>query len=54
VLQDVELNTSQSHIGLRKVIYYLRYDKVGLNIVLLLKFGYGFVGNLLYFQRMAY
>jgi len=45
VLLDQALNTSQSHIGLRKVMYYLMYVKIGLNILLLLRFGYGCVGN---------
>ena len=45
VLLDQTLNTSQSHIGLRKVLYYFRYDKIGLNILLLLRCGYGYVGN---------
>lgn len=45
LLLDQTLNTSQSHIGLRKVMYYLRYDKIGLNTLLLLRCGYGYVGN---------
>jgi hypothetical protein len=44
LLLDQALNTNQSHIGLNKVMYYLRYEKIGLNL-LLLRFGYGCVGS---------
>jgi len=34
---DRELNGSKSHIGPRKIMYHLKYYKIGLNILLLLR-----------------
>jgi hypothetical protein len=42
---DQELNSSQAHIGLRKMMYYLKYDKMGLNTLLLLRFRYSCIGS---------